>query len=430
MSEDDAKAAAMLKKIMKRAGKGKGKGKALDDDEIEDDDDDEDLDEEDDLEMEEVIVCTLDPEKVCGTSLLSGHLSRTPCSDDPLINHLLLHHAETSVIQNYQQALDFVVGEDERIFFKVTGTHTVHLTGNYVIPTDDGQARLYDEEEEDDYDLSPDEDELEALEEGDLSGDELDDLDDPRVMEVDTDEGEKETPKLIALATSKGKGKNKRPAPDSDDEEDDEEEVNLDDIMAKSLKAEEPATAIKEEAAGAIKEEPTKLTKNQRKKLKKLKKNNGEAASFTTTATDTKTAEPKKEAAATNGEKKVQFAKNLEQGPTPSGTPPTKSDKKPEAKALDGKATVGVKEVQGVTIDDRKLGSGPAAKKGSKVEMRYIGKLENGKVFDGKQKPEEATSPNNPAVESSVNDAGADRSSKKKRTKKANRSDSNSEPAK
>lgn len=284
------------------------------------------------------------------------------------------------MLQNYQQTLDFVVGEDEHIFFKVTGTHTVHLTGNYVIPADDGQARLYDDEddEEDEYDLSPDEDELEALEEEDVSDDELDDLADPRVKEVDTDEGE--PPKLVAPAT--GKSKNKRPAPASDDEEGDEE-ANLDDIMAKSLKAEEPKAAAKEE--------PKKLTKAEKKKLKKLKKNDGEAAPASTTSPNSKTAEPKKEATTANGEKKVQFAKNLEQGPTPSATPPTKSDNKSEPKGSGGKATLGVKEVQGVIIDDRKLGTGPAAKKGNKVEMRYIGKLENGKVFDGKQKPEEGT---------------------------------------
>jgi FK506-binding nuclear protein len=177
---------------------------------------------------------------------------------------------------------------------------------------------------------------------------------------------------LVASAT--GKGKNKRPAPASDDEDDDGE-VNLDDIMAKSLKAEEPATTVKVEAK--------KLTKAEKKKLKKLKKNDGEAAPA---STESKTTQPKKEATTTNGEKKVQFAKNLEQGPTPSATP-TKSDKKPEPKGTDGKTTPGVKEVQGVIIDDRKLGTGPAAKKGNKVEMRYIGKLENGKVFDGKQYP-------------------------------------------
>jgi len=274
------------------------------------------------------------------------------------------------VLQNYQQTLDFVVGEDEHVFFKVTGTHTVHLTGNYVIPTDDGQARLYDddeEDEEDEYDLSPDEDELEALEEEDVSDDELDDLADPRVMEVDTDEGE--PPKLVAPAT--GKGKNKRPAPASDDEEGDGE-ANLDDIMAKSLKAEEPKVATKEE--------PKKLTKAEKKKLKKLKKNSGEAALASTTSADSKTAEPKKETATANGEKKVQFAKNLEQGPTPTSTPPAKAAAENVKKTTSG--TLGVRDVQGVTVDERKIGSGPVAKKGSRVDMRYIGKLDNGKIFD------------------------------------------------
>merc|ERR1712230_282048 len=57
-------------------------------------------------------------------------------------------------------------------------------------------------------------------------------------------------------------------------------------------------------------------------------------------------------------EKKVQFAKNLEQGPTPSGPTPAKSDKKEKASG----ASVGVKEVQGVTVDDRKVGAGEVIK--------------------------------------------------------------------
>ena len=303
--------------------------------------------------------------------------------------------------QNYQQALDFTIGEDERIFFKVTGTHTIHLTGNYVIPTDDGQTRLYEDEEDeqDDYDLSPDEDELDALEAEGEESDELDDMEDPRVMEVDTDE-EAAAPKLI---TASGKGKNKRPAPTSDDED----EANLDDIMAKVLNANSTTTAVKEE--------PKKLTKAEKKALKKVKKNDGEAAAVAP--------EARKEAVTTNGEKKVQFAKNLEQGPTPSATPPTKGEKKTDSKP---KAESGVKEVQGVVIDDRKVGSGPPAKKGNKVEMRYIGKLENGKVFDGKSQSGAASS----SEKVRVDGAGADDSSRKKRTKKANRSGSNSALAK
>jgi FK506-binding nuclear protein len=38
--------------------------------------------------------------------------------------------------------------------------------------------------------------------------------------------------------------------------------------------------------------------------------------------------------------------------------------------------------VGGIVIEDAKTGTGPQAKKGSTVRMRYIGKLTNGKVFD------------------------------------------------
>ena len=226
-------------------------------------------------------------------------------------------------------------------------------------------------------------------------------------MEVDTDE-EEAAPKLIVAS---GKGKNKRPAPASDDEE----EANLDDIMAKVLTA--------NSTAAAAKEEPKRLSKAEKKALKKLKKNDGEAAAATTEVKkEAATNETKKEVATTNGEKKVQFAKNLEQGPTPSATPPTKGERKGDAKP---KPEPGVKEVQGVIIDDRKIGTGPAAKKGNKVEMRYIGKLENGKVFDGKLQPGEASSSDNPKV----NGAGANKSSRKKRTKRGNHLGSNSAPA-
>ncbi|KAL9622790.1 MAG: hypothetical protein Q9160_002909 [Pyrenula sp. 1 TL-2023] len=324
--DEESLGKAALSKLLK------GKAPAIDDEE-DDDEDDMDIDE---AELEETVVCTLDP------------------------------------AQHYQQPLDLVVGEDEKIFFKVSGTHTIHLTGNYVIPADDGRASMYDEDE---YDLSPDEDEVDELDEleEDEEEDELDDMEDPRVMELDTDE--EEAPKLIkAELKQEIKGNKKRSAPDSSDAE---EPASLDDIMAKSLKPADPA-AIDE----------SKLSKSQLKKLrKKQKKNDGEAAAVVTTTTvetpassiksDTGKKEP-----ATNGEKKVQFAEKLEQGPTPS----------PSAKSSDNSQStttgqLGVKNVQGVTIDDRKLGKGPAAKKGDRVGVRYIGKVaDSGKVFDANKK--------------------------------------------
>ncbi|RDL34532.1 uncharacterized protein BP5553_07660 [Venustampulla echinocandica] len=289
--------------VSKKANK-KGKAKATSDDEESEDESDDG----EDLDVEEFVLCTLDPEK------------------------------------NYQQPLDITVAENERVYFKVTGTHTIYLTGNYVIPDDDGHNHhheVYDSDDDEDYDLSPDEDEL------DLEGDESDDLDDlpnPRVTEVDSED---EAPALVKKADKKGK--NKRSADEID------AATSLDDIMAKSLKS---------QAA----EEP-KLSKKQ---LKKLKKNNGEAVAAK--AEEPKSADPKDKS-----DKKVQFAKNLEQGPTGSEKPKAEAA---SAKDKGNKGALGVKNVGGVTIDDKKLGKGPACKKGNRVSMRYIGKLADGKVFD------------------------------------------------
>ncbi|KAL2132017.1 hypothetical protein VTI74DRAFT_4301 [Chaetomium olivicolor] len=274
----------------KSNAKNKGKGKASDEGE-ESDEEDEDVD---DLNMEEYVVCTLDTERT------------------------------------YQQPIDITVGEGEKIFFSVKGTHTVYLTGNYVVPEDEEET---DEEDEDDdeYDLPPGIDL--ADEDSDDMSDELDQIDGTeRIKEIDTDE--EEAPKLVD--TKKGK---KRAA--------EEDAEGLDEMMAKDEK---------------------KLSKKQQKKLKN---NQGEPVAAEAKA---------KESPAAKGDKKVQFAKNLEQGPT--GPAKDKADNKADKT----KGALGVKVVQGVTIDDRKIGTGRTVKNGDRVGMRYIGKLQNGKVFDSNKK--------------------------------------------
>ncbi|KAL8705515.1 MAG: hypothetical protein Q9201_001390 [Fulgogasparrea decipioides] len=331
-SEDELEVDAANGFPPKKRNKGKGKATSSEDEE---DSEGEEVD--DDADMEEVVICTLDPQK------------------------------------NYQQPLDLTVGEDQRAFFKVTGTHAIYLTGNYVIPAENGQGHdhnEYDEEDEQDYDLSPDEDELDDEDESD----ELDDLEDPRITEVYTDE--EEAPKLVKNEPAGQKGKNKRPAEDAE-----EEPANLDDIMAKSLKP-EPATNGEQ-----------KLSKKQ---LKKLKNNAGKAVEAAVDKKNVNEESPAKDNPATKADKKVQFAKNLEQGPSSTSKEPKADAKggakesKTEAKVntpMNGetpKASVGPKTLQGgVKIDDKKLGQGPACKKGNKVGLRYIGKLPDGKVFDG-----------------------------------------------
>ncbi|KAI4730275.1 hypothetical protein E4T49_01872 [Aureobasidium sp. EXF-10728] len=281
--------------------KGKGKVQADDEDEEESDEDDEDDEE---FEPEEFVLCTLDPE-----------------------NH-------------YQQTLDITVGDDERVWFMVTGTHDVYLTGNYVEPDHThGPEEEYDseDEDEDEYDLSPDEDELYGDE--DDSEDDLDDLEDPRITEVDDDEA----PALVpAKAEKKADKKGKKRAAEDEAE-------TLDDLISKAKPAE-------------------------KKNAKKVKTNEGKAVPADEAAKKLETP------AAAKSDKKVQFSKNLELGPTGSSSPAVAKG------AEKSKAAPAVKTVNGVTIDDKKIGSGPAAKKGDRIGMRYIGKLQNGKVFDSNKK--------------------------------------------
>ncbi|POS87208.1 hypothetical protein EPUL_001678, partial [Erysiphe pulchra] len=244
-----------------------------------------------DNEVEEFVVCTLDPKK------------------------------------NLQQALDITIGENERVYFKVTGSLTVYLTGNYLVTDGLGLGRNLDDDYEDDdeYDLSPDEDELELE-----SDDEVDDA-------------------QLVKAPENKVGKNKRSV----------DEIN-DDNLSETV---------------ASKETKAKDQKLSKKQLKKLKKNNGEASTVKTD--DHKKDEEKSD----KNDRKVQFAKNLEQGPTGS------DDKdKTDQSSKQNKATLGIKMVDGIKIDDKKLGSGRPCKKGDKVSMRYIGKLVNGSVFDSNKK--------------------------------------------
>lgn len=69
---------------------------------------------------------------------------------------------------------------------------------------------------------------------------------------------------------------------------------------------------------------------------------------------------------------------------TTAASPEGKKDKKEKKEKKTEAAAAGEKQTLpgGLIVLDAKKGSGKAAKKGSTLVMRYIGKLENGKVFD------------------------------------------------
>ena len=79
----------------------------------------------------------------------------------------------------------------------------------------------------------------------------------------------------------------------------------------------------------------------------------------------------------------MQFAPKLEAGPTATKAEiaaPTKPNLSPQVKgkSKDKKTTL----ANGVVVEDHSVGTGQKAKNGSKLAIRYIGKLKNGKEFD------------------------------------------------
>lgn len=141
--EEDSEEEKPTKKSSKKAVKDE---EELED--AEDSEDDEDEDEDEEFEISKTVVCTLSPKT------------------------------------SYQQTLDIVINAAEDVIFEVSGSYPIHLTGNYILnpldEEDSDEEDYYEDDSEGDYDLSPDEDEL------DFSN---------RIQEVTQSDSEEEAPK-------------------------------------------------------------------------------------------------------------------------------------------------------------------------------------------------------------------------------------------
>lgn len=281
--------------------------------------------------LEPYVLCTLDPAKVW-----PGYST---------------HRNQADFKQHYQQPLELTLNEEEPIYFRVTGDYSVFLTGNYLTEENDFEG----DSEDSDYDQEPSEDEMMYGQgiDTDSESDELDDLEDPRIKEIDTgdededEEEEEQKPKKLTKAEKKADKKAlKRSAPESNDGED---------VIARLIRLSDKLSGAKDVKDGG----EQKLSKKQ---LKKLKANNGKAVDASVDTPE--------------GKKKVQFAKVLEQGPTPSPAKDKKAEPKKESKST-------TRIVDGIIIEDKKLGTGPQAKKGNRLGMRYMGKVQGSdKLFD------------------------------------------------
>jgi FK506-binding nuclear protein len=109
------------------------------------------------------------------------------------------------------------------------------------------------------------------------------------------------------------------------------------------------------------------------KKAKKLKAENGAAVPVSADADAPKKGEKKKDKKAKKGESKEGDSKKEE-------------DKAGDAKQKQGDKGAVRELPSGLKIQDAKVGDGPQAKNGMRVNMRYVGKLADGKVFDSNTK--------------------------------------------
>ncbi len=111
------------------------------------------------------------------------------------------------------------------------------------------------------------------------------------------------------------------------------------------------------------------------KKAKKLKAENGAAIPVSADADAQK-----------KGEKKDKKDKKAKKGESKEGDSKKEEGKGGEVKQKQGDKGAMRELPSGLKIQDAKVGDGPQAKSGMKVNMRYLGKLLDGKVFDSNTK--------------------------------------------
>ncbi|KAG0297359.1 peptidylprolyl isomerase fpr4 [Linnemannia gamsii] len=250
-----------------------------------------------------------------------------------------------------QQKLDVAFAEGEEITFSVTGDNVVHLSGNYLPDTGahDGDEDDYDEDEDDMYGgYDQDDDGNIVISQGtkqlaDLIGDE------------DEDEDSEDDPDFTGEDDEE----------DEDDSEDDSDEVSSNPYAAQ---AEGDEDGSDEDENDEENEEENSSDDDEDEDEDEEEEDDGE---------DDEDDEPEPVKKVTPPASKKQKVSEEKAIPikTKQETAPVKV--KDEAKKAHKKTLP-----NGLVIEDTKVGEGARAKSGKKIGMRYIGRLENGKVFD------------------------------------------------
>ena len=258
-----------------------------------------------------------------------------------------------------QQPLDLIIGQGEDVSFWVTGENQISLLGYYEdqTPLDYPYFGSDEEEEFEDENLDDEEEgeeEFDDDEEFDEEEDEEEDDDDvdiqqnkrngfPIKMNTDMKKGDtnklgnkpkQQLPAIMPMQVNSSQNKGaKRSIPIQDKSD-----------SSKKAKLEETVTTQKDATPMGKSQQLSSSTRNP-------------------SAAD----QPKKGTTTASGSKTTTTAAKSQ-----SPTSPTSEDRTPKKKVLPS----------GLEIEDLSVGTGPRARAGKRIGIRYIGRLENGTVFD------------------------------------------------
>ncbi|KAG8760433.1 peptidylprolyl isomerase fpr4 [Serendipita sp. 396] len=269
---------------------------------------------------------------------------------------------------------DTIITRPAEITFEVIGKNTIHLSGYYYAPAD-----LYSDDE-DEYD--EDEDEYSDQEgDGILLGDVASDVEymaDQIELEGDSDtEMPNDSHRFEEVVDEPAEVGKKRPrgSEEADIAQIPEAGQKLSKKAQKKLKALQSAGKESKADSSGSHAGPKDTEGPPQKKAKNA---NGAAVPVEKNKKENKPAEKGANPAVAAANSEGAQAKKQKEKDTGKG-----KEKAPDAQVnKKGEAGKPKQLAGGLVITDKKVGTGAVAKKGSKVQVRYIGKLANGTIFD------------------------------------------------
>jgi FK506-binding nuclear protein len=284
-----------------------------------------------------------------------------------------------------QQPLNLSFLEGEDVTFSLSGGNgkaCIDLTGNYIMPEDDGMdsedgygGMLMDADgniidEEIDSELEGSQEEADWEEEADQV--------DETVMAALAKKMEKKSGKITELKSDE-EDDNEEEKSDQENEEDDQED---DDSDLGSLNEEE-MMEITEKMMEEVAKEQGMTVEELKSQLAELNEDDDEEEEDEEDDEEMEEVEEVEETPAPKSKKGAKPEMNKKEAKTEVKTEAKKEPAKKEQTKTESKAKT---LPSGLVIEDIKVGNGPRAKNGKKVSVRYIGKLTNGKIFDSNTK--------------------------------------------